>query len=398
MFAKLNLTSVGSAEYGQQDMPASSPRHLSRALDGNYVTAWVTPKNQAGVCLSQNWLQIRLAGDDITRDQTAVYTRSVRIHVRPRAAIIAALGGAQLRVGNTTSRQDSVLCALVPGRGTASALQVLGADHAMLSMSCNASALYLFLVQPAAVCLEILELEVVGRRHACTGCASGTYEDQAGSTACKSCPWAWAASDPWATTSLDNAVSIHDCQCPLGFTGEASRSAPNSWLFTQDVASERPQLKSWMALDSPPPAPPRTSNVSVVFNRSAAQFLHAPSRVTGSGETVPRAWRLASRGVSAAVRIKLSSRYLSQPSTHLNETMSPFLQVHAAADCCRLNGAKLVASSTADGVAARPVDCKALCLADPQCSSFSHSAKRGHCHLCSGNVSTPVKGLETHAR
>jgi hypothetical protein len=377
-------------------MDAASLYHLRRALDGKYNTSWVVrPAN--GVCQAQSWLRLRLTGNAIAHDQSGVYTRSLRIHLRPQG--VAALGGAQVRVGNSTSMQDSVLCAVVPSTasGTPPAVQVVGVGHVLLDMSCNASALYLFLVQPAAVCMEILELEVVGRRHACTSCAGGTYEDQAGSTACKSCPWSWAASAPWATSSLDKAVSIHDCQCPSGFTGVAARSASSSWLFTQDVAAQRPQLKSWMEPDAAPAAAPSTriANVSVVFNRSASQFLHAPSRVTGSGETRPRPWKLASRGMSVVVRIKLSSEHLSQ-QTRRNETMSPFVLVHEAADCCNpaVKGARLVASSTADGVAARPADCKALCLADPRCSSFSHSTTWGHCRLCSGAVPTPDTMLE----
>jgi len=50
---------------------------------------------------------------------------------------------------------------------------------------------YLYLYQPRPVCFEVLEIEATGVRDGCTECDFGKYEDHAGSTACKTCPWAW---------------------------------------------------------------------------------------------------------------------------------------------------------------------------------------------------------------
>lgn len=65
--------------------------------------------------------------------------------------------------------------------------------HEFIDIECAFPMLgrYLFLYQPRPVCFEVLEIEATGARDGCTGCDFGKYEDHAGSTACKTCPWAW---------------------------------------------------------------------------------------------------------------------------------------------------------------------------------------------------------------
>ena len=277
----------------------TNPYHLRRALDGDYTTSWETPSpSHPHPCQANHWLRVRLIGDGGTVErETSVYTRFLRIHVKPNR--VSQLGGAEIHVkmvsdDATTDGSNSTRCAIIPTlTSTSREIVTVAANHAYMDIACNATGHYLSLIQPAAVCgMEILELEVVGRRHACTSCAAGSYEDQTGSTACKSCPWAWEAATPsFKTTSATASTSISDCRCDRGLTGIAARSA--IWLLTQDHPRHRPALRI------------AGHNTSIIFNSSVASFLHAPSGTTGSLTSLPRAFRPSSSGLTVALNIKL---------------------------------------------------------------------------------------------
>ena len=148
----------------------------------------------------------------------------------------------------------------------------------------------------------ILEFEVKGRRHACTECATGTYEDQAGSTACKSCPWAWSQNMLARTVSAKASTSKDDCQCNKGLTGLAGG-------LYQDVQDYRPTYVGG-----------NVTGASVFFSRNNSQFLHGPLITSGSTDNIynrpndvnlhePREFRVSSNG---GLTIVITVRFMGE--------------------------------------------------------------------------------------
>jgi len=60
---------------------------------------------------------------------------------------------------------------------------------------------------------------------------------------------------------------------------------------------------------------------------------------------------------------------------------SDYVQIHAAADCCRNNNAQI--EGTANDVASTPSDCEARCTELETCNYFSHSSAFKNCSFCS---------------
>ena len=250
-----------SVSYSWDGSYSWEPWHPTGAVDGDYTVGWSSSQNPNGPC-SKDWLQIRLRKQD-----ESVFTRSVKIHFNPDK--LPGLIGAEIRVGNNpgwSSIYESSLCATVPMNPN---IKNESDDHAFFELDCSDHGTFIYLLQPNAVCIEILEFEVVGRRHGCTNCARGTYEDETGSTACKHCSWAWAHEATFTTVS--NEISLRDdatdCQCPAGATGTAGG-------FFQDVQGYRPTYRGTYG------------NFTIVFNQSSHQFLHGPLITSGSTDEI----------------------------------------------------------------------------------------------------------------
>ena len=254
-------------------------------VDGSFTEAWTSWSS----CSSSDWLRITLTGRP---EDTVVFTRSVKIHFQPGK--LWGLIGAQVRVGNeenvinSDGTAQNRLCAVV--ESTSEVLHVAD-DHAYIELECVAANVqFIWLVQSETKCMEgILEFEVKGRRHACTECATGTYEDQAGSTACKSCPWAWSQNMLARTVSAKASTSKDDCQCNKGLTGLAGG-------LYQDVQDYRPTYVGG-----------NVTGASVFFSRNNSQFLHGPLITSGSTDNIynrpndvnlhePREFRVSSNG------------------------------------------------------------------------------------------------------
>jgi len=171
--------------------------------------------------------------------------------------------------------------------------------HSYVDLECSASGKYVYLVQPNARCMRVSEVEVVGRRHACTACAAGKYEDNTGSTSCKQCPWGWETTADWRSSSHPHSKSADSCKCNRGLSGVGGG-------FFQDVEVHMPGHIG------------TTGNISVVFDASKAQFLHAGLLTAGSVDDIyqrpadvnlhsPRALKLQSNGgLTAVLKIKFS--------------------------------------------------------------------------------------------
>ena len=198
----------------------------------------------------------------------------------------------QVRIGSSNNDASAnTICAEVPSAAEQLRQFVpvnVSSSHAYLDLNCSAEGRYLHLLQPNPKCMEILEVEVAGRRHGCTKCNEGTYEDQTGSTSCKSCPWAWEASVPWGLVSDEESDDRENCKCNKGQTGSAGG-------FYQDMDTHRP---TWRGV---------AGSYSVHFNNANQQFLHAALITAGSTDNIynrphdvnlhsPRAFNLQSNG------------------------------------------------------------------------------------------------------
>ena len=234
-----------------------------------------------------------------------------------------------------------VTCSVVPA---APNITVESASHSHFDLQCPSTGMYIYLVQPSNLCLDLLELEVVGRRQGCTQCAAGKYEDQTGSTACKTCAWSWDANLPSRTVSEDfqSLAATESCSCNVGMTGSAGG-------FYQDLEAHRPTVQ---ALDG---------SFSVVFDRTQTQFLHAALLTSGSTDDIfnrpddmnlhpPKAFNVATAGgLTIVVRVKFTG------SAGFEEKLIDFGNAkNATADSIKLGryqGSGRIIAILADGAA-----------------------------------------------
>ena len=269
--------------------------NLSAIIDGNHSVGWTADFDRDNTCSQNTWLRITM---NPNIGSAIVYTRKIRLYYRP--SNLTGLIGAEIRVGNISGHavigndtvtilsdmKQNLICATVPSSPTSISI---AEDLAYFELSCAASGQFIFLMQPNARCMEVLELEVVGRRHGCTQCARGRYEDKTGSTACKFCSFSWEASRPWRATSASGSTQSA-CKCDVGHTGTAGG-------FFQDVNSFRPEI---VVEDD--------GKITVAFNRSKSQFLHGPLVTSGNMSLhVPRDLNFyTSGGLTLAIRLKFT--------------------------------------------------------------------------------------------
>ena len=260
---------------GKTVPPENDP---GRAVDGDYTASWKSKVGSAP-CASA-WLYVRLADVSEAHQSappyTGVYVRSVRVHVNQTN--LEALFDAEIRVGNQESSPTSnTQCATISN--VTNVTTVVPGGHAYITLECYAAGRYVFLYQPRPACLEVLELEVVGRRTGCTSCAKGEYQDVTGSTHCKSCAWGWQSDH--GATSEESSTALDDCTCDAGFTG-------TNVGVSQDTPSHRPVYMSTSGM---------LGQGGIKFDRGAVQFLHSRDRT----------WNIASNGgLTVAVEVKYS--------------------------------------------------------------------------------------------
>ena len=276
---------------------------VKKAIDGSYLEGWGAKSYvmvsgtlvEQTTCEAETWMRIKLNNHE---DHTTLFTTAVRVHIRPNET--TGLEGAEIRVGSAESYADSEhqVCNQISD-ATGSVVLLEPGAHAVLDLACTAEGNYIFLVQPNPVCMNILEFEVVGRRHGCTKCAAGKYAALTGSSACSSCPWAWDESAPWRLWSDESSESIQSCTCMKGMTGSLSGRE-----LVQDIEAHRPTYAGSIAL----------GNFSLAFNRTRRQFLHAPLLVAGSIDRTgamnlhhPHAFHVKSGGgLTIAVTVKFT--------------------------------------------------------------------------------------------
>jgi hypothetical protein len=258
------------------------------AFDGKYTTSWKNYNIQS-VCNPNGWLRVRLS---YAVSYTTVFIRSVRVHFNPGSTGRSSLTSAEIRVGSSSSisvSYASTPCATISNSVISTIVQA--GSHEYLDIECEAQGDFVWIVQPEAKCMEVLELEVIGRKSACTNCREGEYQDVTGSTNCKSCSWSWQLVH--GTTSAEASRTLTDCVCKAGSTG-------NGFGMTQDTPSFRPVHMSTHG---------RLGQGGIRFDRGALQFLHSRERT----------WHIASNG-----GLTIASEVMFSGTVGMNERVVDF--------------------------------------------------------------------------